>query len=215
MVVSTLVLALLALPMTAHAGYGGPPGPGYPNGQYADICANAYPQGCTEVTNNPGNGVHYLAVLDGATDPTTQSYVTNFVNWWNTLFWDWYDAGITTFPFISLYTNTQYSCNYYGYFDMTICNSTMYGSRGYTIPGNTVSNSQFAGSVSYINTNAMTSCAQGAVIHELMLGLGYMEFENGTDPGGASADNNPLGGACWPNSYDINTDFSWYQGAGE
>jgi hypothetical protein len=98
---------------------------------------------------------------------------------------------------------------------LDICNgSNPYPNRGQTSP-NEYSATQIDGTMSVIDNSQPTSCAEGAVNHELMLGVGFMEFENASDPGGASSDNNPLNSACWPNSYDYNADYTWYQGAGE
>lgn len=209
-VITALAFGMSLAPLGSspvHAGSGGP------SGQYNDLCVVGYPTGCTEVTGT-GPGYWYLYVLDGATDTNTINQIHTFVTQWDYIQTAFWDAGAFAFPYLNI-SDGAWGCTNYGTAYLDICNgSNPSGDRGLT-GANTSGNNQLAGSQSTIDTSQSTSCAQGAVFHELMLALGYMEFENDSDPFGASAANNPLQGACSWNSQDIQTVYSWYNGAGE
>lgn len=165
-----MITAMTLVPIPTRASSGGP------NGSYQDLCITAYPTGCTQITYNAANGVHYLWLVDATTDSSTSNQVQTFISWWDTLFQDWWNAGAQAFPYIAYETASSQglpdSCQFNGTYTLTVCNgSNPSPDRGLTYPNN-AGNVQLAGTYSVIDTSQPTSNAQGAVCHEVMLGVG-------------------------------------------
>lgn len=185
-----------------------------------DLCMAQYPSPCAEIVTYNPQGVPELAIVNGATDPTTSQLVQNFQNWWDVNVWlPYWQAGQHGIPYLLIYTSTTYGCNNFGTVWLDICNgSNSPGNRGQT-SANQSGADLLAGSMSVIDISQPISSAQGAICHELLLAMGYVEWEGSpginNDPGGAGCANNPLNGGAYPNSYDESVVNYWYTYLGQ